>query len=85
MASSKFELNRNFDRLVNDAVKEVARKKQREIDRLSVELKGKPLATAKARLKRVWEADGGRIIDPELTRYAELLVEGGKITFTTKP
>lgn len=85
MSNFKFEITKNLEKLANDSLKDIARDKQREMDRLSVELKGQPLMAAKARLKQVWERDGGVLTEPELTEYAELLVDGGRINFSAEP
>jgi hypothetical protein len=85
MSNFHTNLNKNFEKLVNNSMKDIARDLQRRMDRLSVELKDKPLADAKRRLKREWERDGGSLTDPELTEYAEILIGGGRINFSATP
>ena len=79
----------NFERSVKDAVeksyKQSARDMQRTLDRLSRELEGQPLETAKSRVRREWSRLGGTISDPELTRYAQALIEGTRITVDVQP
>ena len=67
------------------ALNDIANDNQRAFDALSVELKGKSLDEAKRRVKQEWERDGGEITDPELTEYAELLIDGGRINFNVTP
>jgi hypothetical protein len=80
MSSFKFDEGA-FKKIAEQAVKDKARDMQRRMDRLAAELKGKPLETAKVRLQQEWRRDGGSITDPELTEYAQALIDGTRIVF----
>lgn len=85
MSNFKVNFKKDLEKVINDGLKDIARDKQRQLDRLGAELRGRPLEEAKRRLKQVWEHDGGRLTDPKLTEYAQLLVDGGQITFKPQP
>ena len=82
MSSFKFDEGA-LKKVAEQAVKDKARDMQRRMDRLAAELKGKSLETAKVRLQQEWRRDGGSITDPELTEYAQALVDGTRIVFET--
>jgi hypothetical protein len=64
----------------NRAVREIAAKLQRMLDRLGREYEGEPVAVIKPVLQREWRAvNGGSITDPELTVYAQHLSDGTRI------
>jgi hypothetical protein len=51
----------------------------RKLDLLRQQFEGSPVEMIKPALKRVWEADGRAISDPELTEYAEAICNGTRI------
>ena len=85
MSGFKFNLGKDFEDIVNEGLKDMATEKQQAFDALSIELNGKSLDEAKRRVKQEWESDGGELTDPELTEYAELLIDGGRINFNATP
>jgi hypothetical protein len=42
---------------------------------------GRPVDSIKPALKRLFERRGGKITEPELTQYAEMISDGTKIEF----
>jgi hypothetical protein len=89
MSSFSFDIDgfeKAFKKVGTDAFDQRAGEMQQTIDRLGRELKGQPLANAKVRLQSEWQRSiGGSITDPELTQYAEALVDGTRIEFKTEP
>jgi hypothetical protein len=53
----------------------------RTIDRLRLEYQGRPVGSIKPALKRLFERRGGKITEPELSQYAEMISGGTKIEF----
>jgi hypothetical protein len=82
MADFKFD-QRALDKLAKQAVEAKAKEIQAMLDRLSRSCQGKPVDEVKRTLKREWERDGGKITDPELSQYAEVLATGGRVQVRT--
>lgn len=88
MSSFKFDssgIEKALKKAASDAFDQRAREMQQTVDRLGRELEGQPLDLAKSRLQREWQRMGGSITDPELTRYAEVLIAGNRIEFKKQP
>jgi hypothetical protein len=86
MSSIKFDFDeRRFRREVEKAaqqgVNDVAKELARDIDRLRLQHQGRPVDSIKPALKRLFERRGGKITEPELTQYAEMISDGTKIEF----
>lgn len=72
MAAIEREIQRGVDDLV--------RKQSRDLERLGNQYKGKPVATIKPALQRLFAGYGGSITDPELTEWAQMISDGTRIT-----
>ena len=70
---------RDLNRMVQGAVRDVADDYQKMFDRLGRQYKGRPVNEVKAALRREWSRLGGTISDAELTDYAQLISEGTRI------
>lgn len=70
---------RNLNRIVHGAVKNIANDYQQMLDRISRRYKGRPVPEIKSALGREWSRLGGTISDAELTRYAQLISKGTRI------
>jgi hypothetical protein len=46
-----------------------------------LEYQGRPVGSIKPALKRLFERRGGKITEPELSQYAEMISGGTKIEF----
>lgn len=83
MSDFSIEWSRDFEdqlkRLAADAVREIASDFQEMLDRVSSEYSGQPVDTIKSILQQAWEELGGTIGDPDLTDYATVISEGGRI------
>ena len=66
-----------------EIMKDVRRETQKFFDSFARQHKGQPVAKVKAALARDWKRKmGGSMSDPELTDYAKLISDGGKIVIT---
>jgi len=79
----KIEMSGNWERelnkMVQGAVKDVAADYQKMFDRLGRQYKGRPVAEIKPVLRREWSRLGGSLSEAELTDYATLISEGTNI------
>lgn len=67
-------------RMTNDIVQDQAGRLQEVLDRVFKVARGKNLEWVKARLAQEWQSElGGEITEPELSEYAQTLVEGRRI------
>lgn len=68
------------------AVRKMAADLTRELNALSPQYKGKPLSEVKQAVQTAWRrgSGGGSITDPELTRFAEQIAAGGRVTVQMK-
>lgn len=82
---SNFRLDRAaLLRAIERGVKRIGRQYETELNTLSRHYKGRPIEEAKGALVDLFSRRGGKITDPELTRYAEQLIAGGKITINVR-
>lgn len=84
MSSFKFDegaFKREMEKMVQPALDDIARKMTRDLDGLRRRRTGHPVEEIKPELKRIWEKDGGKLTDPELTQYAQLIHDGQTINF----
>lgn len=76
----KFKINEKaIKRVIQPAMRDIARTYDREFEKLRVHYTGKPVAEIKPAIKRLFRSNGGSISDPELTSYAELISQGKSI------
>jgi hypothetical protein len=86
MINIKFDFDerkfrREVEKAAQEGVDEAAKKLTREIDRLRLQYQGRPVDTIKPALKRLFERRGGKLTEPELTQYAEMVRDGTRIEF----
>lgn len=84
MAQFKFDqrgLEKALQQAVQPALKQKADGANRAMAQFNRQYLGKPVATVKPALKRVWEQHFGKIDDRKLTEYAKLVSEGTEIKF----
>jgi RNA polymerase-interacting CarD/CdnL/TRCF family regulator len=86
MINIKFEFDerkfrREVEKAAQEGVNEVAKDLTRDIDRLRLQYRGRPVDTIKPALKRLFERRGGKITEPELNQYAEMVRDGTRIEF----
>jgi hypothetical protein len=74
---------RESTRAIRHAAGLNARRLQRTVDRLGLELVGQPIALARERLQAEWRRTGGFLTEPRLTEYAQALVEGRSVTIAS--
>jgi hypothetical protein len=87
VAGSSFALSDDFERkleaIAANAVREKAAELQRVLDRVSQEYFGRPVDEVKPVQKQRWDRTGGKLTDPDLTKYATLISEGVRIKLRT--
>ena len=77
MAGSNFSFDEGaLEGVVRDAAKQMAEEHERDLNRLSSQLKGQPLDDIRTALKQLYRRNDGSITEPELTEYAELIQAG---------
>ena len=75
-----FKMDPNFERNLRRQVEKTAGPHyQQMFDRLSRQYRGKPIDQVKRAVKKAWEADGGKITEPDLTQWAEAIASGTRI------
>lgn len=86
----KFDINTKFDkraiereisREVNSAMQDIARGLNRKFSEIARTAKGRDLASVKSEVLRAFRSEGADVSEPELTEYAEHLIEGTAISF----
>mgnify|MGYP000459851326 FL=1 len=75
---------KELEKAVRPALKEIASDYQKMFDSLSRRYKGRPVSEIKPVLRREWSRVGGSISDPELTEYATHISEGTHIQMRVK-
>jgi hypothetical protein len=81
MAKAKVQLNRGaLRRALRPGLERIAREYTDELNRLGQQYRGRPIEELKAALVELHRRRGGSITEPELTRYAETLAAGRRIT-----
>jgi hypothetical protein len=86
MSSFKFDfderkLRRDVEKAAQQGVNDVAKELTHDMERLRLQYRGRPADSIKPALKRLFERRGGKITEPELTQYAEMISGGTKIEF----
>lgn len=78
----KFKLDEKaLEKLVQPALKEMAKEYNRDFESLARQYRGKPVDQIKPAVQRIFKKHGGKISDPELTDYAQQISNGTKIIF----
>ena len=77
----KFTMNQSG---LKDLEKEIKKNLDKELqaffDKFARSHKGQPVDKVKRSLAQAWKREfGGRLTDPELTNYAKVISEGGKV------
>ncbi|MFI1382901.1 hypothetical protein [Embleya sp. NPDC020886] len=81
MTRAKFTFNEAAVRkVVNDAAQRQGNRYEQMLQRLTQGYAGRPVSEIKPILQREWRALGGDITDPELTKYAQAISEGTRIS-----
>ena len=75
------EFKRQIQKAAQEGVDRIAKDWTRDMERLSVQYKGKPIDTIKPALKRLAQRHGGTLSDSELSQWAQMISEGTKIVF----
>lgn len=77
----KFTMNQSgLKDLEKKLKRDITKDIQEFFDKFSRRYKGKPVSHVKQALSREWKRElGGSISDPELTNYAQVISEGGKV------
>lgn len=70
---------KELERAIKPAIKNIASDYQKMFDSLSRRYKGRPVSEIKPALRREWSRIGGSISEPELTDYATRISEGTRI------
>lgn len=82
-SSFKFDKNalmREVQREAQKGIDQMAREQNRELERMSATYTGRPIEEIKPALQRPFARYDGKITDPELTEWAQLISDGTKIT-----
>lgn len=82
-SSFKFDKNafmREVQREAQKGIDQMAREQNRELERMSATYTGRPIEEIKPALQRLFARYDGKITDPELTEWAQLISDGTKIT-----
>lgn len=86
----KFNINMQFDeraiereinREVNSAMQDIARKLNRRFSEIARTAEGRDLESVKSEVLRAFRSEGADVSEPELTEYAQHLIEGTVISF----
>lgn len=75
------ELRRQVEKAAQAGIDQIAKDWTRDMERLSSQYKGRPAATIKPALRRLFQQHGGSITEPELSQYAQAISDGIKIVF----
>lgn len=81
MDFNEADFNKAIMEAAESGVRDMADEMNRDLAKMAERLKDRPLDEIKAELVRYYGDRDGEISDPELTEYAEVLQEGGSITF----
>ena len=80
---ANFKMNpgweKELEKAVRPALKDIASDYQKMFDSLLRRYKGRPVSEIKPVLRREWSRVGGSISEPELTEYATHISEGTRI------
>ncbi|MEL5990645.1 hypothetical protein ACOKGD_04785 [Microbacterium phosphatis] len=71
---------REVQREAQKGIEQMAREQNRELERMSATYTGRPIEEIKPALQRLFARYDGKITDPELTEWAQLISDGTKIT-----
>lgn len=86
MTGFRFEMDpnweRNLRREMKSALTDIAKDYQRAVDRVHRQYQGKPVSVVKPALKRA--LSGANLNDKQLTEYAKVISDGGRIQFDVK-
>ena len=76
----KIAFMREVQREAQKGIDQMAREQNRELERMSATYTGRPIEEIKPALQRLFSRYDGKITDPELTEWAQLISDGTKIT-----
>ncbi len=68
-----------IERLTQGLNHEAAQNIERDLNRLSSQLKGRPPENVKGAVQRLFASHGGKVTEPDLSTYAEAVSEGQRI------
>lgn len=77
---NEHELKRLMQTEVQKGVDKVAAEQTRDLDRLRRQHTGRPVAEIKPALQQLFRRYDGKITDPELTKWAQMISDGTRIT-----
>lgn len=86
----KFDINMQFDkralereisREANSAMQDIARGLNRRFSVIARTAEGRDLVSVKSEVSRAFRSEGADVSEPELTEYAQHLIEGTAISF----
>ncbi|MDX2025039.1 hypothetical protein [Microcella sp.] len=81
MQFDKRALEREMNREVNSAMRDTARKLNRRFSEIARTAEGRDLDSVKSEVARAFRSEGADVSEPELTEYAQHLLEGTVISF----
>lgn len=87
MSPSRFSFDideRAIERMARDAGRKAAADHQRDLNRLSQQLQGRPLDEIRTALQQLYRSKDGSIKDPELAEYAKLIQDGTRFDVTAR-
>jgi len=82
MAKPHFNFDdRALKKAVELGVQKMSDDLTRDLNGLTPRYKGRPLEEIKSEIQRVWarHTGGGSVTDPELTRFADMIQQGGSV------
>lgn len=74
------EFKRLMEKEVQAGIDKMAAEQNRELDRLRQQYTGRPVEQIKPALQRLFARYDGKITEPDLTEWAQLISDGTKIT-----
>lgn len=77
-------LRRFMETEAQAALNDMAQQKTQELNLLREQFRGRPVAEIKPALQQLYARDGGRITEPELSEWAQMISDGVQITFTAE-
>ncbi len=81
MQFDKRAIEKEISRGVNSAMRDIARKLNRRFSEIGRTAEGRDLDSVKSEVTRAFRSEGADISEPELTEYAQHLIEGAVISF----
>lgn len=86
MTNVSFEFNEEgMRRVAEEAVQKMAAQQTQDLERLRQQYTGQPVEVIRPALQQLFAGYDGRITDPELSNWAQLIHEGTRIEMTPEP